>query len=226
MFDPAHPTPNQLTSSNVTDAPFANNFPACVTAPYPPCRYDNPINDDLFANATLPVNAYQRVFAKLQFQPGYLNIPTYFPPSNPSPPGYPVPLFNPLYAANGIGINYVTGNDQLYYYINNNATALNFTSETQGAVSWERGGVAVCFLAMFFFFSIIFTSNLFPQQYYPTTWEGYYAVPAPYAPAGAATPVPRKVAVDTLIFRPSGGNVTGVRNAGFYFKNVGLGYAP
>ena len=39
-----------------------------------------------------------------------------------------------------------------------------------------------------------------PAQF-PGTWEAYYGVPAPYAPAGASTPVPRKQAVNSLMFR-------------------------
>ena len=33
------------------------------------------------------------------------------------------------------------------------------------------------------------------------TWEAYYGVPSPYAPAGAGSPVPRKQAVNALMFR-------------------------
>ena len=46
------------------------------------------------------------------------------------------------------------------------------------------------------------------------TWEAYFGVPYPYAPAGAGTPVPRKQAVNSLMFRFDPPNDPSVKNEG------------
>lgn len=57
------------------------------------------------------------------------------------------------------------------------------------------------------------------------TWEAYYALGSPYAPDGASQPVPRKQAVNQLMFRLDPPTQNSTLGQGFYFRNVGQGNA-